>query len=78
MAGEVTDEEIEDFWYGTPVHKSPPMNGNAFVILSRAAKLDELLEEALNHMTEEHVHDREECPDIFTKKGRPRAKWLKT
>jgi hypothetical protein len=77
MAGVISQEEYDDIWHEYKIYKNPPMNGDAFAFLENAIKMEEVMVEALDHVLVEHIHDREQCDEIFTKKGTLRAKWKK-
>lgn len=77
-AGIISDEEAEDYKScGFKLFKMPEMFGDAFICLEYTEKLESTLEESFEHLLWEHVHDREECSEIFNKRGNPRAKWNK-
>lgn len=77
MAGVITQEEYDEFWSECTIHKTPQMHGEAFAFLEKVIKMEEVLNESLEHLLVEHIHDREQCEDIFTQKGTIRAKWRK-
>jgi hypothetical protein len=77
-AGIISNEDAESYVdAGFKIYKMPEMFGNAFIIFEYTEKLESTLKESFEHLLDEHVHDREECPEIFNSKGNPRAKWNK-
>jgi hypothetical protein len=77
-AGIITDEDAENYQEcGFKLYKMPEMFGNAFIILDYTEKLESALKKSFEHLLDEHIHDREECSEIFNSKGKPRTKWNK-
>jgi len=78
MAGLLTDDDYEDWVdWGAKVFDQPEMHGDACVFMDHVEKLENTLKEAFVHLLEEHIHDRETCPDIFTSRGTLKSKWQK-